>query len=53
MKLYVSDIEESYKYTSIGNLLNSGTEDLLLHIVHYWRVCAVNEGNRDLPMVLY
>ena len=43
MKLYVSDIEESYKDTIIGNLGNSGTEDLLLQIVQCWRACAVNE----------
>ena len=28
MKLYVTDIEESYKYTIIGHLGNSGTSDL-------------------------
>ena len=33
MKLYVSDIEESSKDTIIRNLENSGTSDLLLHIV--------------------
>ena len=43
MKLYVYDIEESYKDTIIGNLENSGTADLLLHIVQCWRACAVNE----------
>ena len=43
MKLYVSDIEESYKYTIIGHLGNSGPEYLLLHIVLWWRECAVNE----------
>ena len=43
MKLYVSGIEESYKDTIIGYLVNSGTADLLLHIVQVWRVCVANE----------
>ena len=43
MKLYVSNIEESYKDTSIDHLLNSGKEDSLLHMVNYWRACEVNE----------
>ena len=33
MKLYVSDIEESYKDTIVGHLINSGTEDLLVQIL--------------------
>ena len=33
IELYVSNIEESYKYTIIGNMGNSGIADLLLHIV--------------------
>ena len=33
MKLYVSDTEESYTDTIIGNLGISVTVDLLLHIV--------------------
>ena len=53
MKLYVSDIEESYKDTIIGHMGNSGTEDSLLHILQCWRECAVNEENLYLPMVLY
>ena len=53
MKLYVSDIVESYKDSIIGNLVNSGTADLLLHIVQCCRVCAVNEENQALVMVLY
>ena len=53
MKLYVSDIEESYKYTTIGNSKNSGTSDLLLHIVQFWSTCAVDEETMDLPMILY
>ena len=53
MKLYVFDIEESYQDTIIGHLVNSGTEDLLLHIVQRWRVCAVNEENWALTMVLH
>ena len=43
MKLYVSDIEEPYKYTIIGHLGNSGTEDLLLHILQCCLSCAVDE----------
>ena len=53
MKLYVFDIEESYKDTIIGHLLNSGTADLLLHIVRCWRACAVGEEKQVLSMVLY
>ena len=53
MKLYVSDIEESFKDTFIGHLGNSGTSDLVLHTVQCWRVCSVDEENRALPMVLY
>ena len=53
MKLYVSNIEESYKGTIIGLLVNPGTSDLLLNIVQCWRACSVNEENRALPMVLY
>ena len=52
MKLYVSNIEESYKDTTIGHLGNSGTSYLLLHIVQYWRACVVNEENQALPMVI-
>ena len=33
MKLYMSDIEESYKDTIIGLIGNLGKADLLLHIV--------------------
>ena len=36
-KLYVSDIEEYYKDTIFGHLGNSGTSDLILHIVQCWR----------------
>ena len=53
MKLYVSDIEESYKNTIIGNMGSSGTVDSLLHIVQCWRACAVNEENQALHLVLY
>ena len=52
MKLYVSDIEESYKDKIIGNMGNSGTLYLLLHILYCWSVCAVNEENQALPLVL-
>ena len=53
MKLYVSDIVESYKYTIIGHLGNTGTVDLLLHIVQCWCACAVDKGNCDLSIVIY
>ena len=52
MNIYVSDIVESYKDIIIGNLVNSGTSDLLLHILQCWCECAVDEDNRSLPMVL-
>ena len=42
MKLYVSVIEESYKVTTFGHLVNSGTAYLLLHIVQCWRACEVD-----------
>ena len=53
MKLYVSNIEESYKDTIIRNLVNSGTADLLLHMVKCWPAYAVNKENQALPLVLY
>ena len=53
MKLYVSDIEESYKDTIIGHLGNSGTSDLLLQMVQCWRECKVDVENQYLSMVLY
>ena len=53
MKLHVSNIDESYKDIIIGNMENSGTADLLLHIVKRWHVCTVNEENQDLPLVIY
>ena len=34
--MYVSDIVESYKSIIIGNLVNAGTADLLLHILQRW-----------------
>ena len=34
-------------------MVNSGTSDLLLHILQCWRVCTVNEENQALPLVLY
>ena len=52
MKLYKSDIEESYKDTIIGNPVNSGTANLWLHIVQCWCLCSVDELNWSLPMVL-
>ena len=52
MKIYVSDMEELYKDTIIGHLGNSGTSDILVHIVHCWRSYAVDTEKRDLPMVM-
>ena len=34
-------------------MVNSGLANLLLHLVKFWRACAVNEGNQDLPMALH
>ena len=53
MNIYVSNIEEPYKDTIIGHLVNSGTADLLLHKVQCWCSCAVDEDKRALPMVIY
>ena len=53
MKLYLCDIEESYKDTIIVHLGNAGTADLLLGILQCWCTCTVNVENSDLPMVLY
>ena len=52
IKLYVSNFDESDKDTIIGNLWNSGTAGLLLHLVQCWREYAVNEENQALPMVI-
>ena len=43
MNIYVSNIDKSYKDTIIGNIVNSGTEYLLLHIVQYCRACTCNK----------
>ena len=53
MNIYVSYIVESYKYSIIGHLGNSGTADLLLNILQCWSACAVDEEKLDLRMVLY
>ena len=53
VKLYVSNIEESYKERIIGNLVNSVTADSLLHKIQCWRACAVDEEKRNLPLVMY
>ena len=53
MNLYASDIEESYKDKIIYHLGNSGTADLLLHILKCWRAGAVDEEKQYLSMVLY
>ena len=52
MKLYVSDILESYKDSIIHHLGNSGTEYLLLPIVQCLCACKNDEENQALPMVL-
>ena len=52
-KLYLSNIVESYKDSIIGHFGNSGTADLLLHIVQCWSAYAFYEYNRSLPMVFY
>ena len=43
MKAYLSKIVESYKNTTISFLGNSGTTDLLLHIVQFWCACEFDE----------
>ena len=48
----MSDIEESYKNTIVGHLVNSGTEDLLLHIVQCWREFSFNEEKLKLPIFM-
>ena len=48
----MSDILKSYEDTIIGYLRNSCKTDLLLHIVHGCIVCAINEYNISLPMVI-
>ena len=53
MKLYVSGIVESYKYTIIGHLGNAGTEDLLLHIIQYWCACEFSKEIQYLHVSLY
>ena len=53
MKLYVSDIVESYKEITIVHLGNEGTEYLLLHTVNCCQASEVDESNWGLPMVLY
>ena len=53
MKLYVSNIVESYEDTIIGSLENVGIVYLLLHIVKCLRACAVDKENRYLPIVMY
>ena len=34
-------------------MVNSGTEDLLLHTIQYRRACAVNEEKKALHLVVY
>ena len=53
IKLYVANIEESYKDTIIGHLVISYIAYLLLYIVQYFPKCSVNEEKWDLTMVLY
>ena len=52
MKLYVSNIEESYKDTIIGQMRSLVTSYLLLHIVQSGRACVVDKEKRSLPMVM-
>ena len=47
MKIYVSNIEESYKDTIMSNLVISDTEYLLVHILKCWRACAVEEDKHS------
>ena len=49
----MSNIEELYKDTIIGHLVNLGTSYLLLHIVKCWSACAVDEEKSDLPIVMH
>ena len=51
MKLYVSNIKESYKDTIISHLVNLVTPELLLHIVQYWHACAADEEKWDILIV--
>ena len=53
MKLYLSNIEESYKDTIVGHFGNSCIEDLLLNITQCWRACVVVEYKWNLPILLY
>ena len=53
MKLYVSDIEESYRDTIIGNMVNSGTADLLLNIAQCMRACTAMEESQYIHLFLY
>ena len=52
MQIYVSDNEESYKYTIIAHLGNAGTEYLLLHIVQCWRTREFDKETSALSIVL-
>ena len=51
MKIYVSDFDKSYKDTIIGHLGNSGTVDLLLHILQFWSACALDKYEQILMSV--
>ena len=53
MKIYVSNIVESYKDTIIGHFGNADTADLILHIVQCGRACEFDKENCDLPRVFY
>ena len=52
IKLYLYNIDILYKDTIIGNMGNSGTVDLLLHVVYCWLACAVNKENQAITFVL-
>ena len=52
MKLYLSNIYESYKDIIIFYLVNLGTGDLSLHIVNFCIACAVDEDKQSINMFL-
>ena len=52
VKLYVSNIVELNKDAIIGHMGNLGTSYFLRYIVQYWSVCAVDEDNQDLTMLM-
>ena len=51
-KHFVPEIVESYKYETIHLGGNSGTYNLLIHIVQCWFECSVDDHNQALPVVV-